>query len=155
MNKDQTNASILQGRDSGSASGIVTGTLEYRRLKCHKSSTVVVLVVYTPSRVYAECLLRKWTQLPIHWKQMHPRSDQKVPGLIAVFRCALGFSKDFYMMCCSNILATYSLQSFFSALFISKYFIEHGSTLASIVTIFLELRPLMRIIIALAFHDHF
>ena len=58
------------------------------------------------------------------------RSDQKVPGLIVVFQCALDFPKHMYTMCYTRISATHSLKNFFSALLISKYFTEYGSVLA-------------------------
>ena len=40
------------------------------------------------------------------------RSDPKVPGLIAVFKCALDFPKHMYAMQSSDILATHSLENF-------------------------------------------
>ena len=67
----------------------------------------------------------------------------------------MDFSKNIYMMRCSNMLAAHSLEKLFPTLLISKYFTEYRSVLAPIVTFFSKWRPLMHIILALASQHHF
>ena len=68
----QKNTGIFQALSSSNASGTVTDTQEYwRLLECYNGFTVVVLVAFTSSQVYAKCVLRNEIQLPIHCNEMH------------------------------------------------------------------------------------